>query len=120
MDEKTVDATSSLTDEVVIPPPATTTTTAEEAAVVEHPPHVHRLLRLVREGTPSHASRASSLLGRYASSCCRRRRVGGGGDGGSSLRSSSPNSMPAPAPSAAASGQLRWGQREFRGYGRNS
>ncbi|KAL7488484.1 hypothetical protein ACHAW6_014063 [Cyclotella cf. meneghiniana] len=35
-----------------------------------HPPHVHRLLRLIREGTPSHASRASALLGRYAASCC--------------------------------------------------
>eukprot|EP00804_Cyclotella_cryptica_P029069 CCRYP_005261-RB/>CCRYP_005261-RB protein AED:0.02 eAED:0.02 QI:222/1/1/1/1/1/5/24/1992 len=34
-----------------------------------HPPHVHRLLRLIREGTPSHASRASALLGRYAASC---------------------------------------------------
>ncbi|KAL9184469.1 hypothetical protein ACHAXT_002555 [Thalassiosira profunda] len=40
----------------------------EEGA--QHPPHVHRLLRLVREGTPSHASRASALLGRYAASCC--------------------------------------------------
>ena len=36
-----------------------------------HPPHVIRLLRLIREGTPSHASRASILLGRYAASCCR-------------------------------------------------
>lgn len=36
-----------------------------------HPPHVIRLLRLIREGTPSHASRASILLGRYATSCCR-------------------------------------------------
>lgn len=44
------------------PPPQTTE--------VEHPPHVHRLLRLVREGTSSHASRASVLLGRYAASCC--------------------------------------------------
>jgi len=38
--------------------------------IVVHPPHVHRLLRLIREGTPSHASRASILLGRYAASCC--------------------------------------------------
>ena len=37
---------------------------------IEHPPHVHRLLRLIREGTTSHASRASALLGRYAASCC--------------------------------------------------
>lgn len=36
-----------------------------------HPPHIIRLLRLIREGTPSHASRASILLGRYAASCCR-------------------------------------------------
>ncbi len=36
---------------------------------IEHPPHVHRLLRLSREGTSSHASRASTLLGRYAASC---------------------------------------------------
>lgn len=36
---------------------------------VEHPPHILRLLRLLREGTPSHASRASALLGRYAASC---------------------------------------------------
>ena len=42
---------------------------AEQEAIV-HPPHVHRLLRLIREGTPSHASRASILLGRYAASCC--------------------------------------------------
>ena len=36
---------------------------------IEHPPHVLRLLRLIREGTASHASRASALLGRYAASC---------------------------------------------------
>ena len=39
------------------------------APVIEHPPHVHRLLRLIREGTSSHASRASALLGRYAALC---------------------------------------------------
>jgi len=44
--------------------------TAKHDAAIEHPPHVHRLLRLIREGTPSHASRASVLLGRYAASCC--------------------------------------------------
>ena len=43
---------------------------AKETAAIEHPPHVNRLLRLIREGTPSHASRASILLGRYAASCC--------------------------------------------------
>mmetsp|Transcript_32219 Transcript_32219/g.65448 ORF Transcript_32219/g.65448 Transcript_32219/m.65448 type:complete len:345 (+) Transcript_32219:102-1136(+) len=36
---------------------------------IDHPPHVHRLLRLIREGTSSHASRASVLLGRYAALC---------------------------------------------------
>ncbi len=70
-----MDGTSPLTEKFVAP--AATTTTTAAAATVEHPPHVHRLLRLVREGTPSHASRASALLGRYASSC--RRRGGGGG-----------------------------------------
>lgn len=35
---------------------------------IEHPQHVIRLLRLMREGTPSHASRASALLARYAAS----------------------------------------------------
>jgi len=46
--------------------------TSENETVVtsiEHPPHVHRLLRLIREGTSSHASRASVLLGRYAALC---------------------------------------------------
>lgn len=43
---------------------------AVEQGFIEHPPHVHRLLRLIREGTTSHASRASVLLGRYAASCC--------------------------------------------------
>ena len=37
--------------------------------VIEHPPHVYRLLRLIFEGTPSHASRASKLLAVYCSSC---------------------------------------------------
>ena len=37
--------------------------------VIEHPPHVYRLLRLISEGTPSHASRASKLLAAYCSSC---------------------------------------------------
>lgn len=48
------------------------TSAPENEAVVpnlEHPPHVHRLLRLIREGTSSHASRASTLLGRYAALC---------------------------------------------------
>jgi len=46
------------------PPPS-----AAATVIIEHPPHVHRLLRLIREGTSSHASRASALLGRYAALC---------------------------------------------------
>lgn len=48
------------------------TSAPENEAIVptiDHPPHVHRLLRLIREGTSSHASRASTLLGRYAALC---------------------------------------------------
>jgi hypothetical protein len=45
------------------------TQSQERTIQVEHPPHILRLLRLLREGTPSHASRASALLGRYAASC---------------------------------------------------
>ena len=44
-------------------------TTRQHQEIIEHPPHVLRLLRLIREGTASHASRASALLGRYAASC---------------------------------------------------
>ncbi len=57
------------------PPTTTMTTKLEErrgergVINIEHPPHVHRLLRLIREGTPAHASKASALLGRYAAAC---------------------------------------------------